>query len=58
MITTATGLLGRAQEVGAVREEVTAVDVLVLANAMVLASSDAARAHRMLRYVRDGIVSR
>jgi AcrR family transcriptional regulator len=58
MITAAAGLLRRAQEVGAVREEVTAVDVLVLANAMVLASSDAGQAHRMLRYVRDGIVSR
>ena len=57
MITTAAGLLERAQEVGAVREEVTAVDVLVLANALVLASSDAAQAGRMLGYVREGIVS-
>jgi len=57
MITAAAGLLGRAQEVGAVRKEVTAVDVLVLANAIVLASSDAVQAHRMLQYVRDGIVS-
>jgi AcrR family transcriptional regulator len=57
MIAAAAGLLGRAQEAGAVRAEVTAAEVLVLANAMVLASSDAAQAHRMLRYLRDGIAS-
>ena len=57
MITSAAGLLEGAQEVGAVHREVTAIDVLVLANAIVLASSDAGQAHRMLGYVRDGIVS-
>ncbi|WP_219469867.1 TetR/AcrR family transcriptional regulator [Nonomuraea rhizosphaerae] len=54
MLTTAAALLSRAQEAGDVRSDLTARDLLTLANAVALAAGGAAQSVRLLDLLRHG----
>jgi AcrR family transcriptional regulator len=55
LTSTAEKLLDRAQESGAVREDVTVAEVLSLANAIAASETDAGRVRRLLDIVRHGL---
>jgi AcrR family transcriptional regulator len=55
MITTADQLLKRAQEAATVRQDLTADEILALANSVVLASSDRRQARFLMGVIRKGI---
>jgi AcrR family transcriptional regulator len=55
MLSTATGLLSRAQSAGAVGAGVRALDLLTLANGIALAAADADQAQRCLALTRQGV---
>jgi AcrR family transcriptional regulator len=52
---TASALLRRAQQAGAIRSDIDAWDLLILANGIALATNDTDHAHRLLTTVRHGI---
>jgi AcrR family transcriptional regulator len=52
---TAAALLHRAQRAGAIRPGIDAWDLLILANGIALAASDAGQAHRLLTTIRHGL---
>ncbi|WP_242889414.1 TetR/AcrR family transcriptional regulator [Actinomadura litoris] len=54
LTSTAEKLLSRAQEVGAVRADLTVAEVLALANAVAVSETDAGRARRLLAILRHG----
>lgn len=54
MYSTATKLLDRARDAGAVRPELTATDLLALASGAALTGADVAHAQRILRLLRTG----
>lgn len=55
MHSTATKLLDRARDAGAVRPELTATDLLALASGAALTGADVAHAQRLLRLLRNGV---
>jgi AcrR family transcriptional regulator len=55
MINTAARLLNRAQRAATIRQDLTANETLVLANSVVLASSDRHQARRMMGLIRQGV---
>ncbi|MFG2000695.1 hypothetical protein ACGFNU_16280 [Spirillospora sp. NPDC048911] len=54
MHATASALLTRAQRSGAVRADLTATDLLALANGIALATRDPDQTRRLLRFLRQG----
>jgi AcrR family transcriptional regulator len=55
MYSTATKLLDRALDAGAVRPELTATDLLALASGVALTGADVAHAQRLIRLLRTGV---
>jgi AcrR family transcriptional regulator len=55
MITTAAQLLNRAQQAATIRQDLTANEILALANSVALASSDSRQARRMMGLIRQGV---
>lgn len=58
MHSTAATLLTRAQDAGAVRRDLGAVDLLALANGIALAGADAEQVARLIRLIRTGTDTR
>jgi AcrR family transcriptional regulator len=56
--TTATGLLTRAREAGAVGPEITVTDVLALASGAALTATDTEHARELVGYLREGLSTR